>query len=58
MIRRTSWQHYVDDPDAVAGRVSQWMAEVLAWAPARRDDERTRYLGTVARTRLWQTSSG
>ena len=58
MIRRTSWQHYVDDPDAVAGRVSQWMAEVLAWAPGARDDERTRYLGTLARARPWQTSSG
>lgn len=44
MIRRTSWQHYVDDPDAIAKQTSQWMAELLGWDEAKRVEELANYL--------------
>ncbi len=35
MTRRTSWRHYVDDPDDTAVTVAGWMAEELSWSESR-----------------------
>jgi glycerol-3-phosphate dehydrogenase len=50
MIRRTSWQQYVDDPATVAERVSQWMAPALGWDKPRCEDEVKRYRETLKQT--------
>jgi glycerol-3-phosphate dehydrogenase len=33
MVRRSSWQHYHADADALARQVAEWMASVLEWTP-------------------------
>jgi glycerol-3-phosphate dehydrogenase len=52
MLRRTSWQHYVDDPEMVAEKTSQWMAHALGWDQTRREDELRRYREVSAKARL------
>jgi glycerol-3-phosphate dehydrogenase len=51
MLRRTSWQHYLDDPDTVAEQISHWMAKALEWDPPRREEELARYREQVKNTR-------
>ena len=43
MLRRTSWHYYYPDRDRIAEQVAGWMAEVLGWDEARREDEMARY---------------
>ncbi|MEX0938284.1 MAG: glycerol-3-phosphate dehydrogenase/oxidase [Pirellulales bacterium] len=42
MIRRTSWRHYHPDHAEIAQRVAGWMAEVLGWDDAQREQELAR----------------
>lgn len=43
MRRRTSWQYYVTNPEALAEQVAGWMAGALGWDPARQTAELERY---------------
>lgn len=43
MVRRSSWHYYLQDADAVAARVADWMAELLGWPAEVRDHELRHY---------------
>ncbi len=43
MVRRTSWHYYHRDAAQKAGRVADWMGELLGWSDATRAAELTRY---------------
>jgi len=43
MTRRTSWRHYVDEPDATAGTVAGWMADEFGWDGSRKEEEIREY---------------
>jgi glycerol-3-phosphate dehydrogenase len=44
MLRRTGWQHYVDDAETVAEQVCAWMAAALNWPASQRDAQLRVYL--------------
>jgi len=43
MMRRSSWHYYHADSARVADQVASWMAELLAWSPAERQQEIAAY---------------
>lgn len=43
MLRRTSWHYYFRDAAVKAGRVADWMGELLGWSVAQRAEELARY---------------
>ena len=43
MTRRTSWRHYVDDPDATARTVAGWMADEFGWDEGKKEQEIQKY---------------
>ena len=43
MVRRSSWQHYHADADAVARQVAEWMAASMDWTPEQTAAEIERY---------------
>jgi glycerol-3-phosphate dehydrogenase len=49
MLRRTSWQHYLDDPDTKAEQVADWMSPLLNWNAQMRTEELERYRASVKR---------
>lgn len=49
MFRRTSWAHYIENPDGMAEQVSKWMGELRGWNAARRESELKRYRAAVYR---------
>lgn len=58
MLRRTSWQHYADDPEMVAEQTSQWMAHVLGWSEPRREQELGRYREVSAQAHVAAETRG
>ncbi len=42
MLRRSSWHYYHKDSAALADQVATWMAELLSWDTARREEELNR----------------
>ncbi|QDU34400.1 Aerobic glycerol-3-phosphate dehydrogenase [Poriferisphaera corsica] len=46
MVRRSSWVHYFADNDAIAEKVSVWMAEILGWNEAERQIQLEAYQET------------
>ena len=47
MVRRSSWQHYHADSDAIARQVCEWMAASLNWTPEQAAAELQRYESLV-----------
>ena len=43
MMRRSSWHYYHAAATSVAEQVATWMAELLGWSPAERQQEIARY---------------
>ncbi len=43
LVRRTSWHYYRPDRDQITEQVAGWMAEILGWDEARREEEMARY---------------
>lgn len=49
MLRRTSWSYYQPQPNELAAQVADWMAEMLGWTSAERDQELARLDGSFTR---------
>ncbi len=47
MLRRSGWHYYHADAANLAGQVATWMAELLDWSPAQRDQELAAYRATA-----------
>jgi glycerol-3-phosphate dehydrogenase len=43
MVRRTGWHYYFAEAPRIAGRVADWMGELLGWSGAARSAELARY---------------
>ena len=49
MVRRSGWQHYVEDATDVATRCRDWMAAALDWSPEQARAEQERHGALAAR---------
>ncbi len=58
MVRRTSWRYYHHDAAQKAGRVADWMAELLGWSGATRAAELERYFAMASEQPVAESSSG
>jgi glycerol-3-phosphate dehydrogenase len=51
MVRRTSWHYYFAKAPRIAGRVADWMGELLGWSGEARSAELERYARITGRQR-------
>jgi glycerol-3-phosphate dehydrogenase len=49
MVRRTSWHYYFAEAPRMAGRVADWMGELLGWSGEARSAELERYARIAGR---------
>jgi glycerol-3-phosphate dehydrogenase len=50
MLRRGGWHYYNHGSDQIAEQVAGWMAEILGWSPATKQEELERYFACDGRT--------